>query len=120
MLKRIFVHSGKHYIAAVSVGLVLTLLMLWKNGFTHRIAYMDALTMAGGALILLGLLFLVARLGAFDIFAFSLTTLHGPRRYHTLYDYTEAKTAKRRKTEWTFVPYIAVGVLLMAVGFLIR
>jgi len=119
ILKKIFVHSWKHYAAACGIGLLLTFLMLLKNGFGLRIFYMDGLTVAGAVLILLGLLMLTTRLGAFDIFSFSFSTLRSERRYHTLYDYTEAKSQKRRKSEWTFMPYLLIGAVFLGIGLLL-
>lgn len=119
ILKRLFAHSWKHYAAAGAIGLLLTLLMLLKNGFGLRIAYVDGFTVAGAVLILLGLLMCTARLGAFDIFTFSFSTLREGRRYRTLYDYTEAKAEKRRRSDWFFMPYLLLGVILLAAGLLL-
>lgn len=118
--KRLFCHSWKRYAAAAAIGLVLTLLGLLRNGFSQRIFYYDALTVAGAALIFIGLLLLVSRLGAFDTFTYAFSALGSDRRYHSLYDYTEAKSAKRRRESWGFMPFISTGLLFLAVGFLFR
>ena len=88
--KRLFCHSWKRYAAAAAIGLVLTLLLL------------------------------VSRLGAFDTFTYAFSALGSDRRFHSLYDYTEAKSAKRRRESWGFMPFISTGLLFLAVGFLFR
>ena len=119
-IKRLFLHSPRHYAIAAGIGLAVAAAVLTKTGFVLLFGYIDALTTAGAVLVLLGLLMLTARLGAFDVFAFALTTLHGSRRYPTLYDYTEAKGTERKKREWTFLPYMATGAVFLIVGFLLR
>jgi len=116
MLNRLFRHSPWHYVSACFVGCAVALLMLWRNGFSLKIAYVDALSVAGAVVLLLGLLGLVAHAGAFDIFGYSFSTF-GKRRYNDLYAFSNAKREKRGKSGWTFVPWIAVGIaFLLASG----
>ena len=93
ILSRLFRHSVGYYVTAFAVGLVVTALALLRNGFSLRISWVDSLTVAGAVLILLGLLFLVAHFGAFDMFGYSFSTL-GNRRYKNLYEYSRAKQEK--------------------------
>lgn len=118
ILSRLFRHSVGYYVTAFAVGVVVTALALLRNGFSLRISWVDSLTVAGAVLILLGLLFLVAHFGAFDMFGYSFSTL-GNRRYKNLYEYSRAKQEKRGHGGWTFMPFITVGTAFLLIGFLI-
>ncbi len=117
---RIFRHSPKQYGAAVGTAVLIALLSLLRDGFTLRIHYYNALTMAGAVTIMLGLLLMTAYFGAFDIFGYSFSTLRGQRRYHDLYEYTEANREKRRHGDLFFLPWMIVGAGFLLIGLLLR
>ena len=121
VLKRLFVHPWKAYIAPVVVCVLLALLALIFRGFTRRANYYDALTLSGVATVLLGLLRMVWYFGAFDTFGYGFSALFRERdkRYASLYEYSEAKKEKRSKGGWTFMPYIMVGTVVFVVGLLV-
>ncbi len=118
LLGRIVRHHPKHYIIAAAIAAVATLLVLLRDGFTLRIAYANAFTVGGAVTVLIGLLLWTAYLGAFDTFGYSFSTF-GNRRYKNLYDYSEAKQAKRSRSGWTFCPYWLVGALFLLIGVLL-
>ena len=120
VIRRIFRHSWKQYAAAAGVAVTVTLLSLLKDGFALRISYYNALTMAGAVTLLLGLLLMTAYFGVFDIFGYSFSTIGTRRRYHDLYEYTEAKKEKRRRGDRFFVPWLIVGTAFLVAGLLLR
>ena len=116
ILSRIFHHSPLRYAIAAAIALIITLLGLLRTGFDLRIYYMDAFSVAGTVVLLLGLLFLVSYLGAFDIFGYSFSMLRSVRRYKDLYTYSEAKKEKRAHGGWTFMPFLLVGFVFLIIG----
>ncbi len=125
LIRRLFLHSPKLYIAAVIFNLVLCLLRLLVRGFDRFIFYYDALTLAGGASIFLGLLMLMARLGALDIFGYAFSMFRGGgsdaslRRDRDLYAYRNRKAAERSKKELTFIPFITTGIVFLLAGVIL-
>ncbi len=118
-LRRFVLHSPRRYAAAVIVAALVALWILYSKGFHLRVNYMDALTTAGAVVFLLGLLQLVAYFGAFDTFGYAFSSFRSKRRYEDLVEYTAAKREKRRVGELSFMPFITVGILVLAAGFLI-
>ena len=118
VLDRLFRHPPRRYLLPAALGVILTLLVLWRNGFGLKIAWVDALTVAGAVLILLGLLSLLAYHGAFDTFGYAFSTW-GRRRWESLYAYSEAMREKRGRGGWTFVPTFVVGAAFLGVGLLL-
>ena len=117
---RFFHHPWKQYAAAAGVAVVITGLSLLRDGFTLRIHYYNALTMAGAVTLLLGLLLMTAYFGVFDIFGYSFSTVGTKRRYHDLYEYAEAKKEKRRHGNKFFLPWMIVGTAFLLAGLLLR
>ncbi len=118
ILGRIFHHSPKHYGIAAGIGVLTALLVLLRDGFHLRIHYMNALTVAGAVVLLIGLLLLVGYYGAFDTFGYSFSTL-GRRRYDSLYEYSQAKQQERSRGGWLFCPYLITGLVLLLIGLLL-
>ncbi|MBO4676404.1 MAG: DUF3899 domain-containing protein [Oscillospiraceae bacterium] len=118
-MRRLFLHSPKAYAAALVLGAALTVLNIWSRGGGLLFRWADALSTAGAFLILLGLLGLVARLGAFDTMAYGFSRMWKPR-YKDLVEYTQAKAEKRSRAPLGFMPFVAVGVLFLAAGLILR
>ncbi len=114
--RKLFLHSLKHYITAIIIVIVFSLIRLFTTSFDKLINYIDALSLSGAFVFFLGLLFLVTRLGSFDIFGYSFSTFRKDSKYKDLYDYRTRKEESRSHKEWTFMPYITVGVVFFAVG----
>ena len=119
-MRRLLFHSPKTWIVSLVLGAVFTALGLWSRKSFLLIWWSDSLSVAGAVLILLGLLGLAARLGAFDTAAYGFSTLSPRRRYKDLYEYTQAKAEKRSHAPPGFMPLIAVGVLFLAAGIVLR
>lgn len=119
LVRRLFLHSPREYLIALGLGALLTGLRLWSLGGTLSLFWADALETAGGVLILLGLLGLVARLGAFDTVGYAFSTFRSRRRYEDLYAYASAKKEERSRRSWGFMAFIAVGVLFLAAGLIL-
>ena len=118
MLNRLFRHAWWRYAIPAAAGIAVTLLLSRRGGFSPR-AWMDGLTTAGAVLVLWGLLSLVTYHGAFDMFGYAFSTF-GNRRYRDLVEYSTARQEKRRSGGWVFGPPMAVGLLLLLIGGLIR
>ena len=118
-MRRLFLHSPRVWALAFSLGAVLTALGLWSRGSLLLIWWADSLSVAGAVLVLLGLLGLVARLGAFDTVGYGFSTF-GKRRYKDLYEYTQAKAEKRSRAPLGFMPLIATGAAFFAAGLILR
>ena len=116
---RLFRHHWGHYLAAALVGAAVALAALYQSSFTALFAYYSALTTAGAVCVLLGLLWCVSYNGTFDVFGYAFSHF-GTRRYEDLRSYSQIKTEKRSKHGWTFMPWITVGLVLIAAGLAIR
>ena len=117
-MRRLFLHSPKVYAVALALGILLTALVLRSRGSLLPLWWADGLS-AGAVLVLLGLLGLAARLGAFDIVGYSFSTL-GSRRYKDLFAYSEAKKEKRSRSELGFMPFLTVGAVFLVAGLAVR
>ena len=116
---RLFRHHWGHYLAAALVGAAVALAALYQSSFTALFAYYSALTTAGAVCVLLGLLWCVSYNGTFDVFGYAFSHF-GTRRYEDLHSYSQIKMEKRAKHGWTFMPWITVGIVLIAAGLIIR
>lgn len=111
--------SWKRYVAAIILNVVLTLTVLFVRGFELKIYYVDAFSVAGAVSVLLGLLFWIAAAGAFDAIGYGFSTFRTDRRDKDLYEYSVRKKEKRSRNKGSFLPYIIVGAIFMAVSALI-
>lgn len=118
MISRFFRRRNPQYLLWAGLGAVIALLSLLRSDFGLVFFWANALSTAGIVLILSGLLALVASLGAFDLFRFSFTFLK-PRRYTTMYDYTEALREKRKGSGRSFVPPLILGAAYLLTGILL-
>jgi len=118
LFKKLFLHSPKAYIVAFAIATAFVLINLVVKGFYMRICYVDAFTTSGAITFLIGMLILVAHYGAFDTFAYSFSRLRG-KKYDSLYDFSTEKNEKRAKGNLIFMPFIAVGIVFIAVGLII-
>ena len=116
---RLFRYQWGHYLAAALIGAAVAIAVLCQSSFTHLFSYYSALTTAGAVCVLLGLLWCVSYNGSFDMFGYAFSKF-GTRRYEDLRTYSQIKMEKRSKHGWTFMPWITVGVVLIAAGLLIR
>ena len=119
LLRRLFLHSWKRYLAAALTALAMAGLCLLTQGHTLRIHYVNAVTVAGAVVFLLGMLQLVSFFGAFDSFGYAFSSIGNKRRYHDLYEYVTARKEARSHRELTFMPFITVGLLVLAAGILL-
>ena len=116
--RRLFFHSWKKYLIALALAVLLTGLVLWQRGGFLPLFWADALETAGGILILLGLLGLVARLGAFDTVGYAVSTF-GKRRWKDLVEYSEAKKERRTRLPWSFMALVTTGAVFLIAGLIV-
>ena len=115
--KKIFFHSPVRYAVAFALAVIITLIRLFTTSFDLMIHYIDALTIAGALVFLIGMLQIVTRLGAFDIFGYSFTTFRTQSKYKDLVEYRRIKEEKRSRENLTYIPFILVGTGFLTVGF---
>lgn len=121
-LKKLFFHSPAHYIAAViiSVAVMIFRFFTLPEDTGSQYAWYEVLSVSGYVTFLIGGLFAVAHLGAFDIFgyAFSPGRMGKVRKYRDYTDYQQQKQEKRAKEGGAFVPYFLVGIVLFLISLL--
>ena len=118
-MRRLFLHSPRLYGIALVLGAALAAVNLWSRGSGLAIRWADALSTAGAFLILLGLLGLTARLGAFDTVGYGISKIWKPR-YRDLVEYTRAQAEKRSRSPLGFMPFVTVGSLFVIAGLILR
>ena len=103
---------------AFVVGVVIFLLMFFLND-SNLVDAINGCSIAGVSLIGGGLLALLARLGAFDTFAYGFLQLgHSmfskePNKYKDYVEYREVKEEKRKQKGKYFVPILIAGALFL-------
>lgn len=124
-MKRAFEQVKKHWITNLVtfiVSLMFAALIFCLMFFLRDQSFSDAVNAMGMAAIvvlLLGLLFWMAHLGAFDTFAFgfkqmgSMLFAKDARRDGTYADYRAEKTKKREDSSYNFIAVIFAGILLL-------
>ncbi len=118
--RRFFFHSRKRYVTGLLLAAALVLWILYQKGFDRLLCYVEALTTAGAVVLLIGLLQLVAYLGAFDTFGYGWKYITKYGQYKDLVEYNEKQREKRAQGEMVFMPFITVGFLILAAGLLLR
>ena len=118
LLKKLFVHPIKRYIAAAVTATAFCVVSLFTRGHDSFVQIDDAVSIGGAVSFLLGLLSMVSHFGAFDTFNYGFRRIGG-RRNEDYYEYTSRKTDERSRQELTFMPFITVGVLLIAAGLVL-
>ncbi len=110
--RKYFLHSPVRYLVAFVIAATLTLVRMFTLGVSY-FSVTDGLGVGGIITILFGMLVLIANLGAFNIFVYSISSFSSGRKYKTYADYTEAKQEERKPNIRHFVPYVVVGAIFM-------
>lgn len=110
--------SWKRYLAAFLLNAASALIVLLIKGHELKICYVDAFSVGGAVSVLLGLLIWVASTGAFDTFGYGFSTFRSGRKYKDLYEYTTYKRDKRSRQGKTFLPFILMGGVFLAIAFI--
>ena len=116
---KLFLHSPVRYVLAVLLSAAVAAACLATQGHTLRVQWANALTTAGAVTALVGMLQCVAFYGAFDTFRFSFSSLGNQRPNKDYFEYLEEKKEQRSHQNLVYVPFIAVGLLVLAVGVLV-
>ena len=116
-IRKYFLHSPVHYVAALILNIFFTLLVLFLKGFDWLRAYMEAFSVAGAISVLYGMLLWVSAAGAFTIFGYAFSYFRGERGYKDYYEYTRAKEEKQARKEKIYIPYIVVGIVFLLISF---
>lgn len=122
MFKKLFLHSPLKYVIVIVVELLMMLLyfLIRENGFKLLLDYVNATSIAGFAMVMVGLLSLVCYYGAFDIFSYGFSTFHRTeRRFHDLHEYSEFKKVVRNNRPIPYTPYMVVGVFTLLISLIL-
>ena len=121
-LRKIFVHSPVHYIAAflVAVAAAVYRFVTLPDGVGLQLLWYEMLSVSGMVTFLIGGLLAVAYFGAFDIFTYAFT--EGPfnknRKYKSYAHYSQAREASRTRANYYFLPYFIVGLVVYLMSYL--
>ena len=105
------------FIVSLAVGAVIFCIMFFFRDRT-LLAAVDGISVAAFSVLFMGLLFWMAHLGAFDLFAFGFKQLgsmlfaRDARRDGTFVEYRDNKVEKRRESSYNFIAVIVAGLLL--------
>ena len=121
-LKKFFLHSPGHYIAAVVLAALVCMFRFnnLDDLVSPQFAWYDSLSVAGYATFLVGALFTVAFFGAFDLFTyvFSPGRIGANRKFKSYAQYANHKEELRARQTYYFVPYYVVGVVVYLISLL--
>ena len=119
-IKKLFVHSLGHYIAALIMNLVIIAVYVGVYGIDIKLNWYNAVSVSGFVTMLIGALFMVAFMGVFDLFGYTASRLSG--KNHKYSDYTQyhlSKMERRNNSGYYFMPYFIVGFIVFMVSFFI-
>ena len=117
-LRKVFFHSPKRYIAAAVTASAIAIVALFTRGHETLVSYGDAISLAGGAVFFLGLLFAVAFYGAFETFAYAVQNWSRKDKHDDFYEYIHRRADERKNKELTFMPFVTVGMAFFLIGSL--
>lgn len=119
-LKKAFVHSPWHYVAAVvlSVAVILFRRANLPEDVAAGFALYDSFSVAGGVTFLVGGLLAVAYFGAFDLFGYVFARAMEKKNYKSYAHYATDKAESRGRQQYYFVPYFTVGAVVFLLSFL--
>ncbi len=117
---RFFKQPVVRYLIACGICLAVGLLYLFLHDFVTPLYYVDAFGIGGGVTFCIGMLILVTYFGQFDTISYTASKMSGKQKYADLVDYAEKRSEKNRKTGWSFAPFITVGIVSVAVSFILR
>lgn len=120
LFRKVFLHSPGHYIVAlvlaVAVG-VYRYCML-SDGVATQYALYEIFSVSGYVTFLIGALFTVSYLGAFDLFSYVFSSARSSGKYKNYADYSQKTAEKRSSGDYFFVPYYVVGIVVVLISLL--
>lgn len=115
----IFIHSPIKYIVSLVVSLLLMVLYCAiRNTWSSPMMYSNGLFIGGFTMVSVGLLNLLNNFGAYDMWAYVFTRKR-KKEGITLAEYSEIKAEERKKTRFSFVPFVTVGLFAIIVSAII-
>lgn len=116
LLKKIFVQSPGHYIAALLLDAAVGIFRFTTlpQGIGARFLWREVLSVSGSVTLLIGGLLTVAYFGAFDLFGyvFSPGRFGENRKYKDYAQYSQKMAERRASGGYSFVPYYVVGTVV--------
>lgn len=116
-LKKLFIHSPGHYIAAVILAVAVGAFRYstLPEDIDFRFICYEVLSVSGYVTFLIGALLTVSYFGAFDLFGFVFSPGNSgeKRKYRDYAQYSQKKAEKRARERYFFVPYFVVGVVVV-------
>ena len=121
MIKKLILHSPKHYIAAAVIALALSTVAFFTRGGGAFVPFIigDALSIGGMIVLFLGLLFMVAYFGAFDSFSYAFRNWTRVDARSDYLSFMNNRRDERRQGRLTFMPFIVTGLFFILAGALL-
>lgn len=120
-LRKALFHSPGHYIVALVIAVAVGLFRFstLPEGMSPWYVCYEVLSVSGYVTFLIGGLMTVSYFGAFDLFGFVFTPRgqNGKKKYKNYTEYTEKKSEDRVREGYFFVPYFAVGIVIVLISW---
>ena len=114
--KEIFIHSSIKYIVSfVVAALFMVIYCALRNTWNYIMYYSNGLFIGGFVMVSVGLLVLLNNFGAYDIWSYVFTRKR-KKEGITLAEYSEIKAEARKKSRYTFVPFVTVGLFFILIS----
>lgn len=117
--KKIFIHSWLRYLLSFLFTVLVIVTYNITKGWDKMIYYIDALFIAGFALICISGLSIVNYFGAFDIFTHLFAKPNENNKKPSFYEYSLEKSASRKEHRFNFVPYAVIGFLSIILSIIL-
>lgn len=121
--QKIIFHSPIKYLLIFILTSIVCLLISFIKNFT-LIGFVDAFFISGTITFVIGLLSLLSYFGAFDTFAYSFTYIKNSysktnNKNNDFYNYKQMKIMKRKKENFSFTPYLIVGLIFIIISIIL-
>ncbi len=117
--KKIFIHSWLRYLLSFLFVVLVVVTYNITNGWNKMINYIDALFIAGFALICVSGLSIVTYFGAFDIFTHFFAKPKENNKKPSFYEYSIEKSNSRKEHKFNFVPYAVIGFFFIVLSIVL-
>jgi len=122
---RVFGHHTVEYIVMSIISIILFLVIVGLNGFNNFKAYADASTSVAVINLCFSGLAYVTREGTFDSLGYGFSRLFvtlftGHYKHKDLYEFRLAQEDRRRKSKYTWAPYLLLGLILLVVAIIVN
>ncbi len=120
LFKKLFIHSLSRYVAALGMTIALALIYVSLNGTVIQM-FINGFELAGFVTILIGGLMTTSYFGSFDTFGYSFGKVLNYKKNKgiSFADYVEQKNISRKAQPLYFMPYYAVGTIILILSLIV-